>query len=98
VKGYLAKWKIRDAPESHITDYWFNSKIENAAHWTTEEQAEIDCAMLNKLPITIPSSEGGLHSITDFKVEKRAEEEFVIFCDAPFIPTETGTSEAQQPK
>lgn len=41
MKGYLAKWKIRDAPESHITDYWFNSKIENAAHWMTEEEAEI---------------------------------------------------------
>lgn len=99
MKGYLAKWMIRDAPESHITDYWFNANIENAAHWMTEEQAEIDCEIFNKRKqITIPCSKGGLHTITDFKVEKRAEGEFVLVADAPFIPTEAGTNEATKLK
>lgn len=81
----------------HIMDYWFNSKIENAAHWLTEEQAEMDCDLFYKHGITIPSSQGGLHTIRDFKVEKRAAGEFVILCDAPFIP-EKGTSEAKKSK
>ena len=99
MKGYLAKWKIRDAAESHITDYWFNASIENAAHWMTEEEAEIDCNIFNtRTQITIPSSKGGLHTIRDFKVEKRAEGEFVLVADAPFIPTEAGTSEATKSK
>ena len=95
MKAYIAKWNLRDAPENHITDFWFNSKIEGAAVCFSEEQAEIECALLNKQRITIPSSPGGLYTIRDFKVEKRADGEFVIFAEAPFIP-ETGTSEAKK--
>jgi len=33
----------------------------------------------------IPSAQGGTHVCKGFKVEERAPNEFVVFCEAPFI-------------
>ena len=88
-KAYVTRWKRREKPEEHIVDYWFDSRSENAMYWETREQADIDCGLLNHLQIVIPSSEGGTHICKDFKVEQRVSGEFVVFCEAPFIPKDS---------
>jgi hypothetical protein len=47
LKGYVSRWKKREKPEDHITDYWFNEQIANAACWPTRLDAENWCTILN---------------------------------------------------
>jgi hypothetical protein len=55
IREFLSLEK-REKPEEHLAYYWFNSRVEKAAYWETEEQADIDCALFNHLQIEIPSS------------------------------------------
>jgi hypothetical protein len=85
-KGYITRWKLREKPEEQgKVDYLFDSHAENAASWETKEEAEADCIIFDHHRIVIPSAEGGTHICSGFKVEQRAEKEFVVFCEAPFI-------------
>ena len=97
MKGYLSRWNKREQPEqSHIMDYWFDPRIENAAHWRTKQEAEVDRVLFENLPITIPSSQGGFHVLKGFKVEERALGEYVIFCEGPFILTKPGEADVRK--
>jgi hypothetical protein len=83
-KGYVSRWKRREREkETHIMDFWFASRAENAAVWDSEMEAQNDCVLFNRMEISI-SVAGGAHPCGNFKVEKRTEGEFVVFCDAPF--------------
>jgi hypothetical protein len=86
LKGYISRWERREAPESRIIDYWFTSNPDSAAHWETKEHAEADCQSFFNPGISIPSALGGTHTCRDFKAEERKPNEFVVFCEAPFIP------------
>lgn len=94
LKGYINRWQEREKPEQQVVDYWFSSRIEGAATWPTKEEAESNCTIFNHHRIVIPSSHGGTHVCADFKVEQRATGEFVAYCMAPFIVTETATGES----
>ncbi|HEV3040559.1 MAG TPA: hypothetical protein VHA33_22540 [Candidatus Angelobacter sp.] len=93
----MTRWKKREEPgQTHIMDYWFDHRIEKAAYWRTKEEAEADCVLFNNLPISIPSSQGGIHVCKGWQVEERALGEYVVFCEAPFILTKTGEAEVSQ--
>ncbi len=86
LKGYISRWERCKEPQTHVMDYWFTSNPNSAAHWETKEHAEVDCKAFFNDIITIPSSLGGTHVCRDFTVEERKPDEFVVFCEAPFIP------------
>jgi len=86
LKGYISRWESRKEPETRILDYWFTSNPNSAWYWETKEEAEADCKAFFNDRITIPSSFGGTHLCRDFRVEERKINEFLVFCEAPFIP------------
>jgi hypothetical protein len=67
-KGYVTNWKQRKEPkeERHIVDVWFDSHGEKAMVYDTKQEAENDAALLTKLQVVIPSSEGGKHTCRHF--------------------------------
>jgi hypothetical protein len=88
-KGYICREERRENTEEFILDYSFDSKPENAMFWETREEAEGACIIFNDRVIMVPSGEGGKYRCTDFKVEQRKPNEFIVFCEAPFIPRQT---------
>src|SRR5438270_13679980 len=95
-RGYVSRWQlVTENGKPPRTDYWFNSKIENAAHWPTRQDAENDCVLFNR-GILIPSNEGGTHVCKGFKVEERTPVEYVVYCDAPFIIAESPAGQSTE--
>jgi len=85
-KGYICSWaRSKDPARPYNTDFWFSPDIAKAAYWLTRESAEADISIFERHNILIPSALGGVHRCGGFQVEERAPEEFVIFCEAPFI-------------
>lgn len=99
-KGYIQRWKDRKEPsivpgEVIVkTDYWFTANSANAAHWASKEAADIDCGLFNRANIEIPSLNGGAHICTNFESEERAPGEFVVYCEAPFVPANNTAASA----
>ena|SRR6266446_2425574 len=94
LKGYVSRWKAREKPEEHITDYWFDSDPQKAICWDTREEAESDCVIFDNR-IVIPTAEAGIHICSGFKAEERAPNEFVVFLYGPFIVGTNGQSERE---
>lgn len=93
LKGYIRGWKERErCEERHLVDYFFDSHAENAATWESEQEAQNDCVIFERHQIVIPSSQGGTHVLSGFKVEQRADGNFVVFCMGPFMPQAKGKS------
>jgi len=91
IKGYYRhEEKNKDYP--HRLDYFFTSKPENAAYYTTRLDAETGCKVLEMSQVSIPSSEGGFHTLRNFRVEEVSSDRFVVYCDGPFIPERAATS------
>lgn len=88
MKAYLQRSEKRTGVD--IVDYWFHANPENVLCWGTEEEAEIERKLLDRLCITITSADGETHVCKDFTVEQQAPERFVIFCTAPFIGVASG--------
>lgn len=98
MKGYVQRWEWRKTSEDdgNMLDYWFTANSEEAAVWKTKEEADLDCTLFDRRAIEIPSSVGGKHICRGFRSEERKPGEFVVFCDAPFIPQ--GPSPARNAK
>jgi hypothetical protein len=96
-KGYVTNWKQRKEPkeERHIVDVWFDSHGEKAMVYDTKQEAENDAALLTKLQVVIPSSEGGKHTCRHFQVEELGPSEFVVFCEGPFIIRESDSNQGK---
>jgi hypothetical protein len=86
IKGYVQGWRETEKPRPYFLDYWFDSRPDEAAVWKTKEEADIDCRLFDRHRIEIPASWGGNHICSGFKSEERKPGEFVVFCEAPFIP------------
>ena len=85
-RGYVHRWKKRDAPLGSRTDYWFCEFAKDAAYWDTREAVQHACDIFN-LGIEIPSAQGGIHVCRNFEVEEVSATHFVVFCEAPFVVT-----------
>lgn len=83
-KGYLARWKRREKPEDHVTDYWFAFSPEKAATWETRQDAENDCTIFDRFGIDILSVDGGTYLCRRFIVEELGPQSFTVCCEAPF--------------
>jgi hypothetical protein len=83
-KGYIQGSKPQN--KSLLIDYWFGSNPQKAAVWMTREEADIDCGIFDRHKIQIPTIWGGIHTCSGFKSEERKPGEFIVFCEAPFIP------------
>lgn len=83
-KGYFARWKRREKPEDHVTDYWFAFSPEKAATWETRQDAENDCTIFNRFGIDILSVDGGTYLCRRFIVEELSPQSFAVCCEAPF--------------
>jgi len=86
LKGYVSNEGPQQEPEKHSMDYQFESDPTKAMFWNTKEEAEAACTIFDSRSIVIPSSEGGKYRCTNFRVEQRKPDEFIVFCEAPFIP------------
>jgi hypothetical protein len=86
LRAYINRWKEREKPEESCIDYWFASDAEKACGWDTREEAERNCAIFNGHRISVRLARGGTHVCSDFKVEQRALNEFVVFCEVPSLP------------
>jgi hypothetical protein len=92
VKAYVSRSEYRKEPpeERNILDVLFTSNIESAAHYSTHEQAELDCKLIyDRGHIQIEPQPGWKHTLKDFKVEERRPNEFVISCEGPFTVKKT---------
>ena len=86
IKGYVIGYSSRKEPdESGIVDVGFDYRPEKGMVVKTRHAAEMECAFLDGLRIAIPSAHGGKHICQGFKLEEREPDEFVIFCEAPFV-------------
>lgn len=87
LKGYVAGWQSHAEPENtNNVEVGFDSDSQKAHQWDALEEADIACHVFERWQIEIPSSKGGTHVCRDFRIEERAPNEYVVFCEAPFIP------------
>jgi hypothetical protein len=89
-KAYIRGWERKPAPEDHEISYWFCEFSQDAATWESSIAAEQARSILN-IGVTIPSVQGGIHSLRNFAVEP-FDSKFVIFCSGPFIYAARGTA------
>jgi hypothetical protein len=86
LRAYLARWKRREKPQDHVTDYWFAFTPDKAAVWQTRQDAQNDCtAIFNQFGIDILSTNESTYLCRNFVVEERGPGEFVVCCDGPFL-------------
>jgi hypothetical protein len=89
LKGYISRIEGRTKPgQTPGTDYLFTSNPNSAMHWETKEAALWVCTDFNDGGISIPSALGGTYVCKNFEPEQRKPHEFVISCEAPFIPVQ----------
>jgi hypothetical protein len=83
MRRYIASVRYReDHLRDSVVDFDFGGSLQSAGTWKTLDQAEYECAAFNRL-IQV-KTEGPLRGFcSDFRVERRAECEFVISCEAP---------------
>lgn len=86
VKGY-ENIKDENAPFGFRWDVWFGTK-EDGMTWKTREEAERACGWFENRAIKLRLVDGGTHICKGFKVEERKPGQFVIYCDAPFDPSQ----------
>jgi hypothetical protein len=84
-KGYVFGKKRREPPQEIGWDIIFDSRPANALYWSTKEEAEAECRQLDASRIQIIASGGEIHICNNFQVEQRTSDEFIVFCEAPFI-------------
>ena len=89
-KAYIRGWERKAPPADEEISYWFCEFAKDAATWETALSAEQARSILN-IGVTIPSLQGGIHSLRNFAVEVFANK-FVISCSGPFIYTACGSS------
>ena len=89
-KAYIRGWERKDPPAEEEISYWFCEFAKDAATLETALSAEQARSILN-IGVTIPSLQGGIHSLRNFSVEAFANK-FVIACSGPFIYTARGSS------
>jgi len=77
IKAYLNSTKFGSATEGFIREL-FTTKIEEAMHYESREEAQIDVRLICGKRIEIDTSDGHLHILENFQVEERAPKEFVI--------------------
>lgn len=86
-KMYIKGFMTHKEPEKGM-EYWFCSDAVNAQCWETKREAESVGMNIARHPIKIRSSLGTPHSCSDFTIEQRAPNKFVIFYEVPFIPVD----------
>ncbi len=86
LKAYVSYEGPAKDPKERGLEYQFESDPIKAMYWSTKDEAEAACIIYNDKSIVIPSSEGGKYRCSDFRVEQRKPDEFIVFCKAPFIP------------
>jgi hypothetical protein len=84
-KLYIQSFLTRKEPDKSM-EYSFCSNATNAHPWATKELAQIDGMHIECSPITIQSPQGTPYVCSNFKIEQRAPNEFVIFYEVPFVP------------
>jgi len=90
LKRYVSKHQQRKEPGGKRLpiDMWFTSEIEEAESAESRPEAAANSWLFNKSDIEIDSSEGGKHTLKNFRFEERRPKEFVIFCEGPFVVEE----------
>jgi hypothetical protein len=88
LKGYIQSSVAVPVGDNWREDFTFDSHAENARHWSTFDEADVNCMQLNRLGVLISSSGGATHTLRDFQVEETASGEFSICCEGPFIQRE----------
>jgi hypothetical protein len=83
-KGYVQYLQLVQEEDNWREDVSFDSHPQNAIYWENPDDADIKCQELN-CGVRIPSSRGGDHLQTDFKVEQTRSGEYSICCEGPFI-------------
>jgi hypothetical protein len=86
-KLYIHHSEYSERPEDpNSRDYWFRSDAVGARYWPTENAARDAGALFDQTRPTIKSPDGRPYVCSDFKIEERAPNEFVIFYEVPFLP------------
>lgn len=87
MKGYVVFWREhRDAfgcPTG--VEVNFAAHPERAGSYASENDAEMDCRVLDSCNVAINSADGGTHICNGFQAEQARGGRFVICCEAPFV-------------
>jgi hypothetical protein len=86
MRGYVSGQEFRQNDPKKTLEVWFTSNPEAAWNWETREEAQAACKYYEDHEIIICSALGGTHICSGFESEARRPGEFIVFCDAPFIP------------
>jgi hypothetical protein len=84
-KGYLSGWEDNKS-DPKLMDYTFTDNPNSAVTYESADQAATECKFYDAVPISIPSNEGGTHTLRGFKLEELSPGKFVIYCEGPYIP------------
>lgn len=84
-KAYLTYWEKRNRSYPK-TDFVFDHDPAKAILDDSKDQADIDCSLLTNFNIAVASPIGATHHCISFQTEKRSRDEFVIFCEFPWLP------------
>ena len=85
VKVYIGNLKHPEKPGEERTVYRFAPDAESACSWDTREEAERNRAIFDDDGIEVALAVGGLHICSGFRVQQRAPNEFVVFCEVPSL-------------
>jgi hypothetical protein len=83
-KAYIMYLNAAQENDSWREDVSFDSHPENAMYWERQEDADIKCQELSR-GVVIPSSEGGIHVLRDFRIEETEPGKYSIFSEGPFV-------------
>jgi len=84
-KGYLSGWEDNKS-DAGLRDYIFTSNPNSAVPYESAEIAAAECTFHDSIGISIPSNEGGRHTLRGFKFEELSPGRVVIYCEGPYIP------------
>ena len=90
-KGYLSGWQDNKS-NPNLKDYIFTSNPYSAVSYESADDAATESTFYDSVAISIPSNEGGRHTLRGFKFEELSPGKFVIYCEGPFIPTQGWSS------
>jgi hypothetical protein len=85
-KGYLSGWEDNKSDPT-LKDYIFTESPNSAVMYESADHAATECRFYDSMRISIPSNQGGVHTLNGFQFEELGSGKFVIYCDGPYIPS-----------
>lgn len=87
MKAYVVFWREHRDAGGCLTsvEVKFAAHAERAGSYASENDAEMDCRVLDSSNVAINFGDSGTHICNGFQAEQARGGRFVICCEAPFV-------------